>query len=271
MTESRFPPAPECLAEAALLGLFMIAAAAATLVMEHPRSPVRRAIDRPWRRRAFIGLAMGATAIALIESPWGGRSGAHMNPAVTLTFLGLGRMTPATALGYIAAQFAGGLAGMGVARFLLGRALAHPAVCYAVTVPGPAGARVAFVAETLMASGMMLMVLVTTNLPHLAPFTPWFAGGLLFLYITFAAPLSGMSLNPARTVASAVPSRIWRSVWVYLTAPLLGMALAALVHLRVQAPVAPACPKLHHGRVPRCIFCGQSAPAPFPEPGVPRR
>ena len=90
---------------------------------------------------------MGATAILLIYSPWGKQSGAHMNPAITLTFTRLGKVAPRDALAYMVAQFAGGLAGVLIARMALGGRLAHPSVDYAATLPGPWGASVAFVAE----------------------------------------------------------------------------------------------------------------------------
>src|ERR1041384_7716235 len=142
---------------------------------------------------------MGLTAIAIIYSPWGQRSGAHMNPAFTLTFLRLRKVRPWDALFYMVAQFAGGTAGVLLAKVILRGIIAHPAVNYVVTVPGPAGVTVAFVAETILAAGMMLMVLSITNTARLARFAGLFAGTLVFLYITFEAPLSGMSINPART------------------------------------------------------------------------
>jgi aquaporin Z len=83
-----------------------------------------------------------------------------------------------------------------------------------------------------------------------------FAGTLVFLYITLEAPLSGMSINPARTTASALPSGIWTSGWIYFIAPILGMLLAAQVYRGVSGTSHLACPKLHHGTKQRCIFCG---------------
>jgi aquaporin Z len=199
---------------------------------------------------------MGLSAIALIYSPWGQRSGAHMNPATTLTFLRLGKVMPWDAAFYIAAQFIGGISGVLLSKFLLGAVIAHPSVSYVTTVPGPAGSGVAFVAEAAIACGLMLMVLFVTNTPKIARFTGLFAGTLVFLYITFEAPLSGMSINPARTVASALPSGIWTNGWIYLTAPVLGMLLAAQVYRVAIDPAPRACPKYHHGATQRCIFCG---------------
>lgn len=82
---------PEYLIEASTLGLFMISACTFCLLLEHPDSLLRQQLEAPLARRVLMGVAMGLTAIAIIYSPWGKRSGAHMNPAVTLTFLRLGK------------------------------------------------------------------------------------------------------------------------------------------------------------------------------------
>jgi aquaporin Z len=247
---------PEYLIEAWALGTFMVSAALFTALLEYPGSPFHQLISAGHLRRALIGLAMGLTAIALIYSPWGQKSGAHMNPATTLTFLRLGKIMPWDAAFYITAQFVGGVCGVLFSKLLLGQILAHPSVRYVATVPGPAGAEIAFVAEAVIACGMMLMVLYATNTPKLARYTGVFAGILVTLYITFEAPLSGMSINPARTVASAVPSGIWTQGWIYFVAPVLGMFLAAQLYRGLNGSRHLACPKLHHGTTQRCIFCG---------------
>lgn len=247
---------PEYLIEGALLGLFMVSAALFTALLEYPGSAVHQHISNTHIRRALIGVAMGLTAIALIYSPWGQRSGAHMNPAATLTFLRLRKITPWDAAFYIVAQFVGGVCGVFISKLLLGDVLSHQSVSYVATVPGPSGALVAFTAELIIACGMMLMVLHATNTPRLARFTGLFAGLLVALYITFEAPLSGMSMNPARTFASALPSGIWTSGWIYFTGPLLGMFLAAGLFRATNSSARLACPKLHHGIKQRCIFCG---------------
>jgi aquaporin Z len=180
-----------------------------------------------------------------------------MNPATTLTFWRLGKVMPWDACFYIAAQFVGGVIGVFLAKLVLGSVLAHPSVNYVTTVPGASGVVVAFAAEAIIACGMMTMVLLVTNYAKLAPYTGLFAGLLVFLYITVEAPLSGMSMNPARTVASAVPSGIWTSGWLYFLAPMLGMLLAAQIYRATHTPAPSACPKFHHGTKQRCIFCGQ--------------
>src|SRR5437870_1054639 len=100
---------PEYLCEAAELGLFMISAGLFTILLWHPSSPVPGIIPSETARRMLTGIAMGSTAIALIFSPLGKRSGAHFNPAVTLTFWRLGKVKNWDAMFYIIAQFVGHL------------------------------------------------------------------------------------------------------------------------------------------------------------------
>ena len=94
---------PEYLIEGAALGLFMISAGLFATLFEYPGSPVHQAIPDPTICRILIGVAMGVTAIGIIYSPWGQRSGAHMNPATTLTFWTLGKVKAHDALANIAA------------------------------------------------------------------------------------------------------------------------------------------------------------------------
>ena len=103
---------PEYLCEAAELGLFMISAGLFTIVLHHPESPVVGFIPSEFTRRMLTGIAMGGTAIALVFSPLGQRSGAHFNPAVTLTFWRLGKVKNWDAVFYIVAQFIGAIAGV---------------------------------------------------------------------------------------------------------------------------------------------------------------
>src|SRR5262245_54437270 len=130
----------EYLMEVAGLGIFMVCAATMTSLLEHPASPVRALLTDPTMRRAAMGMAMGTTAAALIYSPWGRRSGAHNNPAVTLTFFRLGKISGRDALAYVTAQFVGGAAGVAAAAMLLRPWIGHPAVNYVATMPGSRGA-----------------------------------------------------------------------------------------------------------------------------------
>lgn len=243
--------------EAAGLGFFMLSACFFTTLLEHPGSPVRQAIDTPVLRRVLMGVAMGLTAIGIVYSRWGQRSGAHLNPSVTLTFLRLGKVARWDAVFYVAAQVLGGAAGVAVAGLALGRLLDDPAVNHAVTQPGAPGVAVAFAAEVMISFLLMTVVLAASNTARLARFTGLLAGALVAAYIAVEAPLSGMSMNPARTLASALGAHVWRALWLYFVAPPLGMLLAAEAYRRLRGPRGVICAKLHHTPRLRCIFkCG---------------
>ncbi|HEY7163929.1 MAG TPA: aquaporin [Candidatus Binatia bacterium] len=250
---------PEYLMEAACLGLFMISAFTFGSLLEYPGSPVHQAIPHPVLRRFLMGLAMGATAICIIYSPWGKQSGAHINPSTTLTFFRLGKIAKPDAILYVAAQFLGGVIGALLATRLLAAWVSHPSVHYVITMPGHRGVIAAFIAEIVIAFILMTVILHVSNNPAIHKLTGICAGLLVATYIAFEAPLSGMSMNPARTVASAVPAHVWTALWIYLTAPLLGMFAAAELYVRTKGSQAILCAKLHHDNRKRCIFCGKPA------------
>ena len=246
----------EYLIEVAALGTFMMSAATMTVMLEHPESPLHGVVAEPMTRRVLMGIAMGFTAAAIIYSPWGRRSGAHMNPAVTLTFLRLGKIDGHDALAYVGAQFVGGVLGIGLASFALARWIADPAVNYVATTPGVFGHAAAFAGEALISFLMMLVVLTASNQRRVAPFTGVIVAMLIATFIALEAPLSGMSMNPARSLGPDVVGDMWRGLWIYFVAPPLGMLAAAETFLRVRGRLAVRCAKLHHDRGP-CIFnCG---------------
>jgi aquaporin Z len=200
----------------------------------------------------LTGIAMGVTAIALVFSPLGKRSGAHFNPAVTLTFWRLGKVKNWDAVFYVVAQFVGGIVGVFAVTLFAHQAIAHPAVNYAATLPGMQGVILAFIAEFVIAFVFVSVVLRISNTPRIARYTGLFAGALVAAYITLESPLSGMSMNPARTFGSAVVGDLWTGLWIYFTAPVLAMQLAAALYLRGEGVVY--CAKYHHYNRHRCIF-----------------
>ena len=162
---------PEYLMEATGLGVFMISACVFGVLLFHPSSPITQIIAGDTARRVLMGVAMGTTAVAIIFSPFGKRSGAHINPAVTLTFFRLGKIEPWDAAFYTLFQFIGGFAGVLVSAFFLGSLIADRSVNYVVTIPGPGGPAVAFLAEMTISFILMLVILTVSNTKRLGRWT----------------------------------------------------------------------------------------------------
>ena len=240
--------------EGAELAIFMISACFFTVWLFDPASPALNLLPSSVLRRLLMGISMGATAILIIRSPMGKRSGAHFNPAITLTYFRLGKIDKWDAGFYVVSQFIGGICGVGVSALCLGSSLAVPTVDYAVTVPGRGGTAGAFFAEYFMAALLMLVVLWFSNRPPLAQYTSYLVGVLITFYVFVFAPVSGFSINPARTTASAVFADVWTAVWLYFVAPVLGMMTSAEIYLRVYGVESVLCAKLHPDPNYACPF-----------------
>src|SRR3984957_11747965 len=194
------------------------------------------------------------TAVLIIHSPMGKRSGAHFNPAITLTYLRLGKIGLWDAVFYVLFQFLGGVFGVAVAAAIFGNSLSKPAIEYAVTVPGRYGTLAAFFAELFMAIVLMTVVLLLSNRAHLAIYVSYSVGVLIALYTFFFAPISGFSINPARTAGSAFFANVWTAGWLYFVAPLLGMFTAAEIYLHIAGDDHVLCAKLHPNSAFACPF-----------------
>ena len=205
-------------------------------------------------RRALMGMAMGITAFLIIHSPMGKRSGAHFNPSITLTYLRLGKIGSTDAACYVLFQFAGAIFGVALTAIASRGELAQPSVNYAVTFPGPNGVGAAFLAEFFMASVLMWCVLWMSNRPPVAKYTSYAVGILIVFYILLFAPVSGFSINPARTTGSAVLAHLWTACWIYFVAPVIGMFAAAECYLFTYGGARLLCAKLHPDPKYPCPF-----------------
>jgi aquaporin Z len=239
--------------DGALLGLFMLSACVNVVMLEHPASALHAYLPSALLRRAFVGLAMGLTAAALIHSPWGKRSGALMNPAVVLCHARLGKLSAADALGYVLAQLLGSVGGVALSVLLLPGKVSDPSVNYVATLPS-AGALPAFFAELGLAFVMLSAVMTFNRSPRLAPYTGGVASVLVALFICAAAPISGMSINPARSFGSALWAQLWTGFWIYLSAPLLGMLAAVELQRLLYRRHDRLCGKVNHSETIACYL-----------------
>jgi len=185
-------------------------------------------------RQSILGLMMGLTALYIFYSPFTSPSGSHINPAVTLAFLRVGKIDRRDAFFYIFFQFLGGTLTVYVMAALMGENLTAAPLYDVVTIPQKYGTIGAALTELIIAFIMMSMVLFTADHPVLKKYSRIIAGLLVCIFVIIAGPISGFGMNPARSFSSALPSNVWTSFWIYIIMPLAGMVGAAEVYLFVR-------------------------------------
>ena len=222
------------LQEALGLAIFMVSACFFGAALEAKESIVHQTIPAPFLRSLIMGLLMGATALFIFYSKFTSPSGSHINPAVTVTFWRLNKMCPWDSLFFIVSQVAGGTIAVIIMRLLLGRYLTDAPVSSAVTIPGNIGTTAAAIMELLIAFVTMTIVLFTSANEKLKKYTRIFSGCLVCTWVIVAGPVSGFGMNPARSLASALPANIWTAFWIYIAMPFAGMLSAAECFLLVN-------------------------------------
>jgi MIP family channel proteins len=182
-----------------------------------------------------IAFAHGLT-IMVFAFAYGSVSGGHMNPAVTIGVLAAGAMSASEAAGYIVAQLIGGVVGAlllaavlgGVATGLGTPALAHNLALGAATLTITPGA--GFVIEAVLAFFLITVVLSTAVAGRAGSLAPLAIGMTLTLNIIMGGALTGAAFNPARALGPMIATGNFSDAWLYVTAPILGAVLAAMMH-----------------------------------------
>jgi aquaporin NIP len=179
---------------------------------------------------AGVAIVWGLVVLAMIYA-FGDVSGAHFNPAVTLGFCAAGRFTLREAVPYIAVQC---LAATTASSLL--RVLFPENVMLGATLPvGPVWQ--SWILELMLTWMLMLVVLNVSTGPKEKGITAGIAvGAVIGLEAMFAGPICGASMNPARSLGPALVSGHLGSLWIYLTAPVLGALLAVPSRWLLEAP-----------------------------------
>lgn len=222
------------LMEAVGLMGFVVFAALLTIYLEHPDMPVMNGAfkDSPLLRRIPLGIIMGIY-ILIITLLFGKKSGAHINPAVTWSYFRLKKISFWDAIFYMVAQFLGAIIGALLLRHFIPNLFGHPVIDFSVTKPKPPFQTIiAFTAEFVISFTMMLLVLFASSSKRFEKYVALISGILIALFLIFEIPLSGMSLNPARSFAGAFAANEWKHIWVYFVAPPLAMLLATEIFKR---------------------------------------
>ncbi len=220
--------------EAGGLMVFMLGAGVFTTLFLYPGSAVQQALPTNLLRHAAIGACMGIVTFGIV-SAIGMKSGAHINPAVTWSFYRQGKIGGWDAIFYTLFQFVGAIIAPVLLLAAIGDPFTHDKVKFATSQPGPQGHTAAFVAEFVISFILMLAVLIALSSKRLEKLAPAIIGGLIAIYITAVGPISGMSMNPARTFGSALIADQYKGLWIYFVAPMLAMLLATEIYRMTRA------------------------------------
>jgi MIP family channel proteins len=200
---------------------------------------------------AAIAVAHGLT-IMVFAFAYGPVSGGHFNPAVTVGVLAAGAVGVGEAIGYIVSQLVGGVAGALLLRTVLGGAatgLGTPSLAHnlalgatSLTITPAAG----FTIEAVLAFFLVTVVLSTAVAGRAGSLAPLAIGMTLTLNIVMGGALTGAAFNPARALGPMVATGNFGNAWLYLTAPIVGAIVAAILHTGLarlaQEGIAPARP-----------------------------
>jgi aquaporin Z len=219
-----------------LVGLSLV------IMMFGTGSPMARLIPSEGLRRLITGFLFGTTGAAIALSKVGEVSGAHINPAVTLTFRLMGKLDFWTTLGYIVAQLIGAV--LGSLPLLLWGTMGQ-SVAFGSTLPGPGfSLSTALLGEVITTFAMVSLLAVFLGFRIIRPFTPAIFPPLYAFMVWIESPISGTSTNPARSLGPAVVSGQWDGWWIYWVGPVAGALLAALACSLLAKRIEVA--KLYH-------------------------
>lgn len=170
-----------------------------------------------------IAIAFGAVVMAMIYS-FGDTSGAHINPAVTIGFAFAGRFEKKQVAPYIIAQILGAVAASYILKFLFPDQL-----LYGNTLPSD-GWLQSFILEFILTFILMFVILkVSSGSKETGTMAAIAIGGTVLIEALVFGPITGASMNPARSIAPALASVNFQDVWLYIVAPILGAIAAVLV------------------------------------------
>ncbi len=179
----------------------------------------------------LISFAFGLSIVAMAYSI-GNVSGCHINPAVSLGVLIAGKMSVKDFIGYIIAQFIGGIAGAGLLVYFFGSNENLGQNGYAQASALGTSMVTAFIVEVVLTFVFVLLILGVTSKAEFANVSGLIIGLTLVLIHILGIPFTGTSVNPARSFGPALLAGgvALKQVWLFIVAPLVGAAIAAVVH-----------------------------------------
>ncbi|MGI4750798.1 MAG: MIP/aquaporin family protein [Janthinobacterium lividum] len=222
--------------EALALAGFVLIAAFTTIFLEHPDSPLAHtqlAVHPLWRS-IILGVVMGIYITAMVTAI-GKLSGANANPIITWAFFRIKKISFANLCAYLTAQFLGAIVAVLLLNLTLGKLFQHPLISYSLTKPKPGHSLGAsFIAEFIISFIFVITTLFVLSSKKLEKYNALIAGILIALFLIIELPYSGMSMNPARSFASALVAWKWKELWIYFVSPIIAMLLATELFLLWQ-------------------------------------
>ena len=243
-SDSTSPGIPWLVLRAELVGtaaLVLVGLSIVTLMFGEG-SPIPGVLPSEGWRRLITGFLFGTTGACIALSPVGKRSGAHINPIVTLAFRLMGKLDLSTSLGYVAAQLAGGILG---SLPLLAWGAMGRSVAFGATFPGEGyGVGAALLGEVITTFAMVTLLCVFLAVRRIRPFTPAIFPILFAVMVYAESPISGTSCNPARSLGPSIISGRWDGWWIYWVGPAIGSVAACVACSALAKRITVA--KLYH-------------------------
>ena len=238
-------------AEGAGTGLMMLGGLSAVCLVFGDGVFLARALPSDSVRYLVVGGLFAGCVSLVAVSPLGRLSGAHLNPAVTLSFRVLGRVSGHDVGGYLAAQVVGALTATALVRVLWGDT--------ALSVEGGATAigtttGAALALEAAMTAVLIAVILAFVSRARLAPWTPLAIWPVITALVWIGSPYTGTSLNPTRSAAPALVFAQLSDLWLYLLAPTAGALLVATAWRHRRDGAQPKTAKLFHDPAYPCCL-----------------
>lgn len=235
-------PKKEFFAELAGTALLLITGLSLVILMFGTGSPMAEIIPNITLRQVITGFLFGGTGAIIAMSGIGKASGAHINPAVTMTFWLFGKIDSQKAVIYCVAQLAGAI--IGTVPLLIWGQMGR-SIHFGATMPGAGySTQAALLGEVVTTFTMVTLLIIFLGFRAIRPYTPAIFPILYSIMNPLESAVSGLSTNPARSFGPAVVSGIWDSWWIYWIGPLAGALLASIVCIRLKKRITVA--KLYH-------------------------
>ena len=220
----------------------VLAGLSLVILMFGAGSPIPDLLPSEGWRRLITGFLFGTTGASIALSPVGERSGAHINPIVTLAFRLMGKLDLRTSIGYVVAQLAGCILG---SLPLLAWGAMGRSVAFGATVPGEGySVGAVLLGEVITTFAMVTLLCVFLGFRRIRPFTPAIFPVLYAVMVYAESPISGPSTNPARSLGPALISGQWDGWWIYWVGPVVGSVAACIACSVLAKRITVA--KLYH-------------------------